>query len=202
MEQIRKIFKMAADEGLSAADLYTLASLKDLKKEYGETFCASIAKDRLVKEGWLTNDENHSERSIALLSSMTKLFKPVKSKKPEIEVDSNMIRKYNSIFPRMKIPTSNLQAQSNEKELLGKFKKFFTLFGTTYSWDIILRATEKYINDRESEKYNYMRTSSYFIAKMNKDGSWIYDLATWCDAELNGNDDDEKQEYQFETKVV
>jgi hypothetical protein len=84
------------------------------------------------------------------------------------------------------------------KTLENSFRWFFDNY--SYSWDIILEATTKYVDDYEMKNYEFMRTSQYFVRKQNTDKTWDSDLATYCDMILNGEDDFESN--HFKDKVV
>jgi hypothetical protein len=126
MERIVKLFEVVYQRGLNSADLYTLVNLEKIQKEHGERFCVSIPCDKLAREGWLDNDNNYTEKSKELFKELGLMFKPLKEKKKkvEIQVDIEMVRKYNMIFPKKKLESGS-QARSNEKEVIGKFKRFF-----------------------------------------------------------------------------
>ena len=69
-------------------------------------------------------------------------------------------------------------------------KKFLWFLGTyKYSWDVILKATKKYIDQYQSEGYKYMKTSGYFIVKNGLDRTSVSALANYCDVILDGDDD-------------
>jgi hypothetical protein len=200
MDTINNLFDKVYAAGLTAADLYTLTNLERTKAEYDARFCVSVACDKLHKEGWLDNDNNHTEKAKEFLGSLSELFKPLKKKKQVIEVDKAMVTKYNGLFPAIKLPTG-LYAKCNEKELAKAFEWFFKEYGNAYSWDVILRATEKYLREREEDKWMYCRTSKYLIRKMLNDKSWTSDLASMCDA-IKGNFAEEQEEQSFTQKVV
>jgi len=145
----------------------------------------------LIANGWITdvgetfqlNDKSHE-----LITKVEKLFtvnqKKVNSNLMTDEFSEN-IEKYNTIFPRIKLG-SNKAARSPAKELLVAFKWFFEEYD--HSWDIILKATEAYIDSEEGKGFKYTRTSKYFIRKQDTDKSWSSDLAGYCDLINNGDD--------------
>ena len=108
-----------------------------------------------------------------------------------------LIQEYVETFPNKKL-SSGKPARVNVKTLENGFRWFFDNY--TYSWDIILSATRKYVNDFEMKNYEYMRTSQYFVRKQNTDKSWDSDLATYCDMIING--EDEYEETYFKDKIV
>jgi len=155
----------------------------------------------LVNDGWLTqNDKVYilEPKSESLISKMESYF-AVQLKKSDNSVmgddfDVNA-EKYNSLFPRMKLG-SNKPARAPIKEIITCFRWFFTEHD--YTWDVILDATELYLEAEEAKGYKYTRTSKYFIRKQESDKSWSSDLAAYCDLVLNG---EEFKEPLFTEKV-
>jgi hypothetical protein len=103
---------------------------------------------------------------------------------------------YNEIFPNKKL-TSGKYARVNPKTLENAFRWFFETYD--YNWETILKATEKYVDDYEIRRYEYMRTSQYFIRKQNTDKTWDSDLATYCDLVNNGP---EEETNYFKERVI
>ena len=106
------------------------------------------------------------------------------------------IKVYNEIFPNKKL-SSGKYARVNPKTLENAFRWFFEIYD--YSWDIILQATAKYVDEYEIRRFEYMRTSQYFVRKQNTDKTWDSDLATYCDLILSGSDEDTNY---FKERVV
>jgi len=73
------------------------------------------------------------------------------------------------------------------KELEKKFEHFFSNYD--YDWDIIIKATKKYIQEHEPT-YDYMKTSSYFIFKTGVDKTSVSALSSYCDMILESDEDD------------
>ena len=111
---------------------------------------------------------------------------------------SENIRAYNMLFPRGKLP-SGKQARVNAKNLEASFKWFFKNFD--YSWEIVLKATELYVNEYRLRNYLYMRTSQYFIRKTLPDRTSESELANYCEMIVTGNYEDPGSEH-FSERVV
>ena len=106
------------------------------------------------------------------------------------------IKVYNEIFPNKKL-SSGKYARVNPKTLENAFRWFFEIYD--YSWDVILQATNKYVDEYEIRRFEYMRTSQYFVRKQNTDKTWDSDLATYCDIILSGSEEDTNY---FKERVV
>lgn len=133
----------------------------------------------------------HSPIHQQLKDALEALVKKSKSKKPALTPEQEAelparIEQYNEIFPeKTKIPTSGKYARSAPRELIDGFR-WFLLNNPQYGWDIILQATQIYVDQKRSDNWNYMRTSQYFIRKQNNDKTWISDLANYCQQVLDG----------------
>ena len=68
---------------------------------------------------------------------------------------------------------------------------------TVSSWDEILDATRRYVNDYQARNYKFMRTSQFFIRKQVVGRDFTSDLAEWC-----SNKDMEEERNPFTEKIV
>lgn len=101
------------------------------------------------------------------------------------------------LFPKGKLP-SGKQARADRRNLKANFIWFFKNY--KYDWDIILKATALYVDEYERKNYLYMRTSQYFISKMNPDKSRESELANYCAQIISGDYQDDTN--HFSEKVV
>lgn len=158
--------------------------------------------NRLLDEtGAITKDSPIHVKLKTVLSTPEKTQKGKLTAEQETELSTRVIE-YNDIFPKAKIPTSGKAARSSPRELMDSFR-WFLLNNPQYSWDVILKATTKYVEQKRPDDWRYMRTSQYFIRKQNSDKTWISDLANYCQQIVDDNDDDGyvQQPQHFE-KVV
>ena len=68
-----------------------------------------------------------------------------------------------NLFPKVK-NGGGLLIRSGESEVKKKLKTFVTKHGKKYSFELILKAVQNYIN-RYNNNYSYMKTCGYFISK-------------------------------------
>lgn len=144
---------------------------------------------KLQNDEWLDENLKLTSKSIIFISEINNYFKKAKKKTNESLLglnSSNNINTYNEIFPNKKL-SSGKYARVNEKTLENAFRWFFETYD--FTWDIIFKATKKYVNEYSIKQYEYMRTSQYFIRKQNTDKTWDSDLATYCDLITNGEDE-------------
>ena len=141
-----------------------------------------------------------TEKSIKLIESIDDLF--IINKKIKIVdlmgVDyQENLDKYIMIFPTAKLPNGKY-ARSDKKNIETNFKWFFANY--TYDWNIILNATDLYVNEYRANNFLYMRTAMYFIRKDDGTRNVLSELANYCDRFLKaGNYIEDKH---FKTKVI
>jgi hypothetical protein len=130
--------------------------------------------------GWVRDDNALTEKADSLLSELSSFFLARKKKAITELMGSDFaenILRYVEIFPRQKLP-SGKQARVHPSNLEDGFRWFFSKY--SYTWDVVLRATQKYVTEFEHRGYEHMRTSQYFLRKQLPDKSWISDLADYC----------------------
>ena len=106
------------------------------------------------------------------------------------------IEEYNDLYPKGKFP-SGKTARSAIGNLEPAFRWFFETFD--YSWELIIKATNSYLDEREADNWNYSINSQYFIRKQNTDKTWKSPLADFCMYIESGGADEDK--HQFKEKV-
>jgi hypothetical protein len=113
------------------------------------------------------------------------------------DITDDYIEKYVMLFPKGKLP-SGKQARADRRNLKANFIWFFKNY--KYDWDTILKATAIYVDEYERKNFMYMRTSQYFISKMNPDKSRESELANYCSQIISGDYQDDTN--HFSEKVV
>ena len=113
------------------------------------------------------------------------------------DITDDYIEKYVMLFPKGKLP-SGKQARADRRNLKANFIWFFKNY--KYDWDTILKATALYVDEYERKNFMYMRTSQYFISKMNPDKSRESELANYCSQIISGDYQDDTN--HFSEKVV
>jgi hypothetical protein len=129
--------------------------------------------------------------------NILKLIPKSKAAKPRVTVTDEMVDKYINIFPRIKLPSGKL-ARADKRNIKVNFDWFFKTY--KYDWDVVLKATAHYVDEYERKNYMYMKTSQYFISKMNPDKSRESELANYCNMIINNDYDTDDS--HFSEKVV
>ncbi len=160
---------------------------------------SSLEVSKLISGNYLTESLELSENSLKFMSEVEGYFKKSKKKTSKILMGDDFqdnLKTYNELFPKGKLP-SGVPARVNIKGLENAFRWFFENF--SYSWETVLKATEKYVDEYSMNRYNYMRNSQYFVRKQNTDKTWDSTLATYCD--MIEADDYEEPSY-FKENIV
>jgi len=155
---------------------------------------------RLRSDNWLDEENLPTAKAFALLDEINGYFKTTKKNTSKSLMGNNFnekITEYLEIFPKFKLP-SGKYARSNKKNLENNFRWFFKTY--SFSWDTVIQATVRYVDEYERVNFKYMKTSQYFIRKQNLDRESDSELANYCDIIINGTEDAD-QTY-FSEKVV
>ena len=72
--------------------------------------------------------------------------------------------KLRSIYPKGKIPNTNYYYRCNRQDIINKLTTFFKKYGTQYTDEQIINATQKYVNSFNGN-YTYLKLLKYFIWK-------------------------------------
>lgn len=180
-----EVFNRLIQEGITPNNFYILTCLKN--KIVPHKFVSKeLAYSVLKANDWLSEDLQLTSKSIIFMEEISGYFKKVKKK-----VNSDLmgadyvanIEAYVELFPDKKL-SSGRYARVNPKNLDGAFKWFFETYD--YTWETILLATEKYVSEYEMKRFEYMRTSQYFLRKQNLDKSFESELANYCDLVISG----------------
>jgi hypothetical protein len=180
-----EVFNRLIQEGITPNNFYILTCLKN--KIVPHKFVSKeLAYSVLKADDWLSEDLQLTSKSIIFMEEISGYFKKVKKK-----VNSDLmgadyvanIEAYVELFPDKKL-SSGRYARVNPKNLDGAFKWFFETYD--YTWETILQATEKYVSEYEMKRFEYMRTSQYFLRKQNLDKSFESELANYCDLVISG----------------
>jgi len=186
---MEEIFNKLIKAELTPNSFYVLYSICNKIKPY-KYVNSSLEVTKLKQEGWLEEDLSLSSKSIIFITEIDGFFKKAKKKTTKDLLGNNFtdnIQKYVEIFPNRKL-SSGKYARVNPKNLENSFRWFFENYD--YDWDMIFKATKKYIYDYSLKNYEYMRTSQYFIRKQNTDKTYDSELADYCNMIDNVLDDE------------
>jgi hypothetical protein len=175
-----KLLEAFTEEDISPNSVYLLYCLKNRTKPKVINMHYELRilwADKLIDE-----EHNITSKGFALLEKIESKYdidnNKIKKKDGLTEKEKEFIKAYREIFPKGNLPSGS-PARSPIKELEKKFLWFKSNY--TYSWETILKATKKYVQQYEAEGYLYMKNSSYFIYKSGIDRTTVSVLASYCD---------------------
>jgi len=145
--------------------------------------------------GYISSDGKMTDKGVEIAQKIPVSKKTVR--KSSVTVTDDYITQYLDLFPKGKLPSGKL-ARSDRKNIKTNFEWFFKTYD--YSWDVVIRATALYVDEYEKKNYLYMKTSQYFISKMNTDRTRDSELANYCSSVVNN--DYETDDNFFSEKVV
>ena len=186
---MEEIFNKLIEKELTPNNFYVLYCIKNNTKP-NNFVSSSLAVTKLKQEGWLDENLQLTSKSIIFTTEIDGYFKKAKKKTTKDLLGDNFtnnIKTYVEIFPNRKL-SSGKYARVNPKNLENSFRWFFENY--EYDWDMIFKATKKYIYDYSLKNYEYMRTSQYFIRKQNTDKTYDSELADYCNMIDNVLDDE------------
>lgn len=186
---MEEIFNKLIEKELTPNNFYVLYCIKNNTKP-NNFVSSSLAVTKLKQEGWLDENLQLTSKSIIFITEIDGYFKKAKKKTTKDLLGDNFtnnIKTYVEIFPNRKL-SSGKYARVNPKNLENSFRWFFENYD--YDWNMIFKATKKYIYDYSLKNYEYMRTSQYFIRKQNTDKTYDSELADYCNMIDNVLDDE------------
>lgn len=195
---MQEVFLKIINAGLTPNAFYILYCVYT-KVKPDKSVNAALEIARLKASNFLSEDLELSENSLKFIQEIEGYFKKSKKKTSKTLMGEEFlenIKTYNECFPATKLP-SGVYARVNVKSLENAFRWFFQEFD--YSWEVVIQATEKYVEEYAINRYNYMRNSQYFVRKQNTDKTWDSTLATYCDMITQ---DDYEAPVFFKEKIV
>lgn len=184
-----KILQSIASENISPNGFYLLLCLE--KEKEPKSINISSESRILEIDGYLKN-KKITEKGKKVIKEISAKYqieenKVVKKKLGMTPEDLVKINEYRELFPRGVLP-SQVPARVPAKELEKKFIWFFNNY--SYDWDVVIKATKKYISEFKANNYLYMKNSGYFISKLEKNGI-VSALASYCDMVVDGDDSEQ-----------
>lgn len=197
---MEEIFTKLLNYGLTPNSFYVLYSFKS-NIVCSNSVNSALEISRLEHDQWIISGEL-SAKAKKLIQDVDAYFKTSKKATSSSIMGEDFlsrIEEYLDIFPKFKLP-SGKYARSDKKNLENNFRWFFEAH--SYDWDTVINATKLYVDEYERQGYKYMRTSQYFIRKLNPaEKTFESELANYCEVYLNGDSDYSDNSY-FKEKVV
>ena len=137
----------------------------------------------------LSSDLELSDDAKMLLIEVQQVFiRNGKKKVEELSDDfKEQLQQYRDLFPTAKV--AGKLVRNNIADLEQRMSWFMRTY-PSYTWEIILAATQKYLESHNGD-YKYCMTSAYFIKKDDKNKGSLSLLSSWCEAELEEDSQDQ-----------
>ncbi len=165
--EIIELYKKLKEFNISPNEfVYLSYKYHNIKEDFN--FNEHISIRILKKNEYLDKNGDLTDKSINLFNDSN---------------EKDYIQKFRELFPKGILPNGR-PARSTYKELNDKLSWFNINY--SYSWDIILKATEEYVNYYLKQDYKFMQTASNFISKQNSDKIKSSALAEWCEKVIDG----------------
>jgi hypothetical protein len=177
---MKDLFQLLKKHKLSPNGYYILYCL-DSNLDYRQLPVTAAAElTKLKHYGYIDKETGHltKEAKLMLIEASKLFLRTAKTIQDELGNEfAENVKKYRDLFP------AGIQhgraLRTSATDLSPRFVWFFKTF-PAITWDMIFRATEKYI-DSFGRDLTYCKNSSYFIKKDDKSKSTICELATWCE---------------------
>ena len=171
--------KLIEESGVTPNEVFYLYRLKN----GGSSTGAMCNMHYLKLEEYITDKYELTEKGKQFVDSIFMNIKITK-KKSDTEIE-DISKEFRELFPEG-VKSGGLAVKSNIKNIEAKFHTFFNKYKDTYTKDVILGATKKYVNDKKRENYAFMQRAEYLIMK-NSESS----LATLCDSYMKNGEKEE-----------
>jgi len=182
MSKLKYIFDECQKMGLSPEGLYDLYVIAGKKYSHLRPFTPLHLEGFVLVDGDTWSLSQKGEELLKHLDTLIKGKAPKIS--PPIVVSEGLATEYREMWPEIKFP-SGKYARTNVKSIIIAFQQFFKEYPAYTDWEIILKATELYLEEYRQNNWKYASTSQYFIAK-KKEGGYQYILADYYERILGG----------------
>lgn len=160
-----QLWNVCRKYNISPNQLYYLDSCRE-KIVPSQVINAEAQRVVCAQRGWISPDGKLTEGALYILDEFETFLKKTKSKVTKEILGDDFVKnvnEYREMFPANRLPSKELGRQSHT-ELTKKFVEFFKKY-PQYDWELVLDATDYYVNYYKKVGFKFMATSSYFILK-------------------------------------
>ena len=156
-DEICKKYNLSIEEALVLIGL-KYSSQEVFQKLNKERFLLDLGSSIFNEETKYKLSRKANEALSCILAESTDI---VAKRTTNIEELADKLRE---IYPNGKIFNTNYYYRCNRQDIINKLKTFFKMYGTKYTDEQIINATQKYINSFNGN-YAYLKLLKYFIWK-------------------------------------
>ena len=156
-DEICKKYNLSIEEALVLIGL-KYSSQEVFQKLNKERFLLNLGSSIFEEETKYKLSRKANEALSCILAESTDV---VAKRTTNIEELADKLRE---IYPNGKIFNTNYYYRCNRQDIINKLKTFFKMYGTKYTDEQIINATQKYVNSFNGN-YAYLKLLKYFIWK-------------------------------------
>ena len=156
-DEICKKYNLSIEEALVLIGL-KYSSQEVFQKLNKERFLLDLGSSIFNEETKYKLSRKANEALSCILAESTDV---VAKRTTNIEELADKLR---DIYPNGKIFNTNYYYRCNRQDIINKLKTFFKMYGTKYTDEQIINATQKYVNSFNGN-YTYLKLLKYFIWK-------------------------------------
>ena len=156
-DEICKKYNLSIEEALVLIGL-KYSSQEVFQKLNKERFLLNLGSSIFEEETKYKLSRKANEALSCILAESTNA---VAKRVTNIEELADKLR---DIYPNGKIFNTNYYYRCNRQDIINKLKTFFKMYGTKYTDEQIINATQKYVNSFNGN-YAYLKLLKYFIWK-------------------------------------
>ena len=156
-DEICKKYNLSIEEALVLIGL-KYSSQEVFQKLNKERFLLNLGSSIFEEETKYKLSRKANEALSCILAESTNA---VAKRVTNIEELADKLR---DIYPNGKILNTNYYYRCNRQDIINKLKTFFKMYGTKYTDEQIINATQKYVNSFNGN-YAYLKLLKYFIWK-------------------------------------
>ena len=156
-DEICKKYNLSIEEALVLIGL-KYSSQEVFQKLNKERFLLDLGSSIFNEETKYKLSRKANEALSCILAESTDV---VAKRTTNIEELADKLR---DIYPNGKIFNTNYYYRCNRQDIINKLKTFFKMYGTKYTDEQIINATQKYVNSFNGN-YAYLKLLKYFIWK-------------------------------------
>jgi hypothetical protein len=181
MTTINKIFKFLKEKNLSNDEFFLL--YRKISNEYLNLIDIPLESLIMLQDNKWIKITNEDKCEYELRVNSKKLFTELDEymNKETIEQSKDWVQEYRELFKGKKVG-----AMGDPNECKKKLVDFLAQ-NPAYDKEIIIKATQKYINIEAQSNYKYLQQADYFILKNNKSR-----LLAFCEEVEDGEEVEKK----------
>lgn len=189
-----QMFTILNSRKITPNQFYLMCCMRDSIQSVGINIHTELRG--LEDSGMINKDGSLTPEAHGLIAQLEIYFNVQKQKTTRQllgEDFKEQIQEFRQHWPKKRIP-QGYYVTSTPENLEGAFRWFFKNYD--YSWEIVMDATLRYLDEKQRDNWNYTMKSQFFIRKQQQDKSWHSELANYCELIISGEEPDEDAHFK------